>query len=336
MEILLGAVLLLGIAFDVSNGFHDSSNAIAALVATRAARPRTAVAMAAVFTMLGAILVATAVAETIGGIVQLDDSSQTLAVLFSALVAGLLWNMLTWYGGLPSSSSHALIGGLVGAGVVMAGPASIQWGGFEGLKPVGVAGALVGLAISPLLGFAIALVLSRLTRLGTRRATKQLRGPVIKGEWAAAASLAFTHGANDAQKTMGVLTLALVAGGAIPSFVVPLWVKIVCGAALTLGTALGGWRIVHTIGRSIYRLRSMDGMVSSGSSALIIGVASTFGAPVSTTHVVSSSVVGVGAARHARHVAWRVVRGIVLAWVVTMPGCALIAGIVGLVGRSLM
>ena len=335
MDALLVMVLLLGIAFDVSNGFHDSSNAIAALVATRAARPVTAIAMASVFTMLGAILVATAVAETIGGIVTLDDS-QTMIVLFSALLAGLVWNLLTWYRGLPSSSSHALIGGLVGAGLVMAGASSINWGGFDGLKPVGVAGALVGLAISPVIGFAVAWLLARSAVLATRRATKRIRGPVLRAEWATAAALAFTHGANDAQKTMGVMTLALVVAGAIPSFTVPLWVKLVCGLALTVGTALGGWRIVHTIGRSIYRLRPIDGAVSSSASSLIIGSASLLGAPVSTTHVVSSSVVGVGAARRARHVGWGVVRDMLLAWVVTMPGCAVIAAIASLVGRMLM
>ena len=153
---------------------------------------------------------------------------------------------------------------------------------------------------------------------------------------ATAAALAFTHGANDAQKTMGVMTLALVVAGAIPSFTVPLWVKLVCGLALTVGTALGGWRIVHTIGRSIYRLRPIDGAVSSSASSLIIGSASLLGAPVSTTHVVSSSVVGVGAARRARHVGWGVVRDMLLAWVVTMPGCAVIAAIASLVGRMLM
>lgn len=190
---------------------------------------------------------------------------------------------------------------------------------------MGVAGVLVGLAISPVLGAAVAWLVVRVSRRRVLRATTAVRRPVLQGEWLASATLAFTHGANDAQKTMGVLTLALVAGGVIPTFVVPLWVKLLCGAALTVGTALGGWRIVHTIGRTIYRLRPVDGLVSSGSSTLIIGAASMVGAPVSTTHVVSSSVVGVGAARHARHVGWRIVREILLAWLVTMPACALMA-----------
>ncbi|MBK6762248.1 MAG: inorganic phosphate transporter [Micrococcales bacterium] len=327
MEGAVLLVILLGIAFDVSNGFHDSSNAIAALVATRAARPGPAVVLASVFTILGPILVATAVADTVGGLLDVDPE-QTMAVLLSALVAGLLWNIATWYRGLPSSSSHALVGGLVGAALVVAGPSAVVWGGFNGVFPYGVLGVLVGLAISPLLGAAVAWVVAVAATRATRRASRQVRTPVLRGEWVTAATLSFAHGANDAQKTMGLLTLALVAGGVIPEFVVPLWVKIVCGLALTVGTALGGWRIVRTIGRRIYRLRPLDGLVSSGSSSVIIGLASAVGAPVSTTHVVSSSVVGVGASQRRRHVGWTVVRDILLAWIVTLPGCALLGALV--------
>lgn len=335
VEVLLIAVVVVGLAFDVSNGFHDSSNAIAALVATRAARPGPAIAMATVFTMLGPILMATAVAETIGGIVTLDPADTPL-VLLSALLAGLVWNLLTWYRGLPSSSSHALLGGLVGAALVVSGISSINWGGMDGWRPVGVSGALAGLAVSPLLGFGVAWLAARAAVAGVRRATKRLREPVLRAQWVTAAGLAFTHGANDAQKTMGVITAALLADGVLADFVVPLWVKIACGSALTFGTALGGWRIVHTIGRSIYRLRPIDGIASSGASSLIIGAASVAGAPVSTTHVVSSTVVGVGAARHARHVAWQVVGDIGLAWLFTMPGCALIAAALCAIGRGLL
>jgi len=328
-------VILLGIAFDVSNGFHDSSNAIAALVATRAARPGPAVVLASVFTILGPVLVATAVADTVGGLLDVDPQ-ETMAVLLSALVAGLLWNIATWYRGLPSSSSHALVGGLVGAGLVVAGPSAIVWGGFNGVFPYGVLGVLVGLAVSPLLGAAVAWIAAMAATRATRRASRQLRSPVLRGEWVTAATLSFAHGANDAQKTMGLLTLALVAGGVIPEFVVPLWVKLACGLALTVGTALGGWRIVRTIGRRIYRLRPLDGLVSSGSSSVIIGLASAVGAPVSTTHVVSSSVVGVGASRRRRHVGWVVVRDILLAWVVTLPGCALLGAVVCAVVRMVV
>lgn len=334
MDVALVAVVVIGLLFDVSNGFHDSSNSIAVLVATRAARPGPAIAMATVFTMLGPILVATAVADTIGGIVDLDPAD-TLLALLCALIAGLTWNLLTWYRGLPSSSSHALVGGLVGAGLVVAGTSAINWGPFADGHISGVGGVLIGLAISPLLGGLVAWVATLAARRATRRASRELRSGVQGTQWVAAAALSFSHGANDAQKTMGLLTLALVASGTLPEFTVPLWVKIACGTALTIGTALGGWRIVHTIGRSIYRLRPLDGVVSSGSSTAIIATASAIGAPVSTTHVVSSSVVGVGAARHAHHVAWRVVRDILTAWLVTMPVCAILAAGCCLVGEAL-
>ncbi len=336
MEGVLIAVVVLGIAFDFSNGFHDSSNSIAALVATRAARPGPAVVLASVVHDPRADHRRhRGVADTFGGLLEVGPE-QTLAILLSALVAGLIWNIATWYRGLPSSSSHALVGGLVGAGLVMAGPSAIVWGGFNGVFPYGVLGVLAGLAISPVLGAAVAWAFTVAAGWATRRATRQLRTPVLRGEWVTAATLAFVHGANDAQKTMGLLTLALVAAGAIPSFVVPLWLKVACGVALTVGTALGGWRIVDTIGRRIYRLRPMDGLVSSGSSSLIIGFASLIGAPVSTTHVVSSSVVGVGANRRRRHVGWIVVRDILLAWLVTLPACALMGAAVCAVARMVM
>jgi inorganic phosphate transporter, PiT family len=318
------AVVVLAVAFDVSNGFHDSSNVIAVLVATGAARPGAAVALSATFNLLGPIVAGTAVADTVGGIVTIGPT-QTIEVLLAAIIAGLTWNILTWWRGLPSSSSHALVGGLIGAGLVTAGPAAIRWGGLEGFRPSGVSGVLVGLAISPMLGALAGLVGTGATRRALRRADRRVERPIRRGEWVTAAALAFAHGTNDAQKMMGVITLALLAGGLVPSFVVPLWVKIVCALALTVGSGLGGWRVVRTIGRGIYRIRPLDGLVSQSSSALVIGAAALVGAPVSTTHVVASSIVGVGAARRRRHVRWPVVREILLAWVVTLPASAAIA-----------
>jgi inorganic phosphate transporter, PiT family len=331
---VLIVVVVLAVAFDTSNGFHDSSNVIAALVATGAARPGPAVALSAAFNLLGPIVAGTAVADTVGGIITVG-SRQTLGVLVAATVAALAWNILTWWRGLPSSSSHALVGGLVGAGLVTTGPDAIRWGGLNGIRPVGVGGVLVGLAVSPVLGGLVGVALSVAARRATRRAHHRLRRPILRGEWVTAAALAFSHGTNDAQKMMGVITLALVAGGSLPAFAVPLWVKVVCAAALTVGSALGGWRVVRTIGRGIYRIRPLDGLVSQGSSALVIGAAAVLGAPVSTTHVVASSIVGVGAARRRRHVRWPVVREILLAWAVTLPATAAIAAAAALAGRSL-
>jgi inorganic phosphate transporter, PiT family len=330
----LVAVVVLATAFDLSNGFHDSSNVIAALVATRAARPAHALVLCAVFNLLGPILAGTAVADTVGGIVT-GGPAQTLVILLAALSAALAWNIATWWRGLPSSSSHALVGGLVGAGLVTAGSHAVEWGGLHGLRPFGVLGVLAGLALSPLLGAIAGLGLERVMRRALRRARSEVDQPIRGGEWVTASVLAFAHGTNDAQKTMGLITVALLAAGAVPAFEVPLWVKVICATALTVGSGLGGWRVARTIGRGIYRLRPLDGLVSQGASALVIGGAAFLGAPVSTTHVVASSVVGLGAARRRRHVRWPVVREILLAWVVTMPVCALLAAAVGLFARRL-
>lgn len=325
-------VVVLALAFDLSNGFHDSSNAVAAPVATGAMRPAQAVSVSAVFNLLGPVLVGTAVADTVGGIVVLAPA-ETLAILVCALLAALAWNVLTWWRGLPSSSSHALVGGLVGAGLVTGGLPAIAWGGLHGWRPVGVLGVLVGLAISPVLGGLLGWCAEVGARRAVRRAHRRIASPIRRGEWVTSAGLAFAHGTNDAQKTMGVITTALLAGGVIGTFSVPFWVKLACAGCLTVGSAFGGWRIVRTIGRGIYRIRPLDGLVSQGSSAGVIGVAAFLGAPVSTTHVVASSVVGVGAARRWRHVRWPVVREIVLAWVVTMPSCAALAGVAAGVWR---
>jgi PiT family inorganic phosphate transporter len=325
----LVTVVVLALAFDLTNGFHDSSNSLAAPVATRAMTPRQALVVTTTFTLLGPIIAGTAVADTVGGLIEVG-TDDILGILLAALVAAVAWNLLTWRFGLPSSSSHALVGGLVGAALVIGGVASVNWGGLDGWRPVGVLGVLVALAISPLLGALAGWLTEVSARRALRRADQRVSGPLKTGQWGTSAALAFAHGTNDAQKTMGLITLALVAAGTLSSFVVPLWVKVTCAAAMTIGTALGGWRIVRTLGRGIYRIRPLDGLASQGSSTLVIGGAAMLGAPVSTTHVVASSVVGVGAARRRRHVRWPVVREILLAWVVTMPGCAAMAAAVAL------
>jgi PiT family inorganic phosphate transporter len=331
----VSVVVLLAVAFDLTNGLHDSSNAIAAPVATRAMAPVTAVTLAAIFTVLGPILAGTAVADTVGGLVDVDSTS-TLELLFAALAAALAWNLITWWRGLPSSSSHALVGGLVGAGIAVGGLDAVRWGGLDGWRPTGILGVLCALAISPVVGFLGGCAGEWVARRSLRRARRGVTRSLLRGEWITCATLSFVHGTNDAQKTMGVITLALVATGSLSSFVVPLWVKVVCAMALTIGTALGGWRIVRTIGRGIYRIRPLDGFVSQAASTLVIGGAAGFGAPVSTTHVVASSVAGVGAGRRVRHVRWPVVREIGLAWLVTLPACTCIAATVTLLERVVL
>ena len=323
---LLIAVLI-ALVFDFTNGFHDSANAIAALVATRAARPGQAVVLASVFTVLGPVLAGTAVANTVGGIITLPPA-QVVAVVGAGLTGGVLWNLATWWRGLPASSSHALVGGLVGAALAQGGVDAVRWGGIVDWRPVGVFGVLISLAVSPLLGFGVGWLGTRLAARPARRARRGVERSVRRGEWVTASALAFSHGSNDAQKTMGVITLLLVSTGHLAVFAVPLWVKLASGAAITIGTSIGGWRIVRTLGTGIYRIRPLDGFISQGGSATVILGAAALGGPVSTTHVVASSVVGVGAAQRRRHVRWAVVSEIGAAWLVTLPSSAVVAALV--------
>ncbi len=335
MDAGLVLAIALAFAFSFTNGFHDASNAIATLVATRGARPLQAVVLAAIFNMLGPLVVGAAVASTIGGIVTVEGANG-VEIIGAGLAAAVSWNVFTWWFGLPSSSGHALVGGLVGAGLVEGGIEAINWGGFDGWHPVGVLGTLVALAVSPFLGALVALVVIRGVRLAARRATRHWRGPVVAGEWGMSAALAFSHGANDAQKSIGVIAALLLADGQIETLSAPVWAEVGCAATLTLGTALGGWRIVETVGRRIYHLRAVESLASQTASTGVILGASLLGGPVSTTHVVASSVVGIGAGRRRyRHVRWLVVRNIGLAWVATMPATAVLAAGAFVVWRSL-
>ncbi len=331
----LGLAIAFSIAFSFTNGFHDAANAIATLVATRGARPGQAIVLSAIFNMLGALLVGTAVADTIAGIVTVAPD-EAVAMIGSGVLAATVWNVITWSRGIPSSSAHALVGGLAGAALAEAGSGAINWGGLEGHKPVGVLGVLIVLAVSPVLGVAFGLILERINARGLRRATKEIRRPIRAAEWVMSAALSFGHGANDAQKSMGVVAALLLATGHIDSLTVPLWVKVICGAALTLGTALGGWRIVRTIGRRIFRLAAIDGFSSQSASTAVILPATYLGGPVSTTQVVASSVVGVGGSRRRwAHVRWTVVRSIAFAWLLTLPASAALGAVTLVVWRAL-
>ena len=340
----VGLIIAIGFAaaFALTNGFHDASNAIATLVATRGATPGQAVLLSAVFNMGGAVLLGTAVADTIGKIVTVPQT-QVVTVVGAGLAGATAWNLLTWALGLPSSSGHALVGGLGGAAIAdgvisgYGGPQSVQWGGFEGWHPTGIIGVLVALLISPVLGFVFAFVLLRFLRLVSRRWTTRWANPVRAGGWLAAAGLSFSHGGNDAQKAMGVIAVLLLASGHTTTLSVPLWAKILTGVALTAGTALGGWRIVRTIGRRIFTLTPVDSFSSQVSSTAVILGASLIGAPVSTTQVVASSVVGVGAGRRRwQHVRWQIVREMGIAWLTTIPAAAALAIVVLLGWRALI
>jgi PiT family inorganic phosphate transporter len=335
MDVELVLAIVLAVAFAVTNGFHDASNSIAALVVTRTATPLQAIVLASVFNLLGPLLVGAAVANTIGGIVTVTPSAAD-QVIGAGLAAAVAWNLATWSRGLPSSSAQALVGGLVGAALAEGGLGAVSWGGIEHGRPVGVLGTLISLAISPPLGALAALLVIRALRRIARRATRRWATPVSGGQWAAAAALSFSHGANDAQKAVGVIAALLLAGGRISTLAAPTWVTFVCAAALTVGTALGGWRIIRTVGRGIYRIQRIEGLASTGASAAVIFGASLVGAPTSTSQVVASSVVGVGGGRWRwRHVHWEVVRHIGIAWLITLPSTGLLGALLFVLWRAL-
>jgi len=327
MDTGLAVAVLLAIGFAVTNGLHDAANSIATLVATRAARPGQAIVLAAVFNMLGPLLIGAAVADTIGGLLSVSASVAS-EVIASGLAAATAWNLVTWRLGLPSSSGHALVGGLVGAGLVEGGLSAINWGGMDGLHPVGVFGTLIALAISPVLGGLGGLLVIRGLRRLVRRGTRRWHGPINGGQWVMSAALSFSHGANDAQKAVGVIAALLLAAGETETLSAPTWATVACAIALTVGTALGGWRIIRTVGRRIYRIQQIEGLASQTASSGVILGASLLGAPTSTSQVVASSVVGIGAGRRRlHHVNWSVVRQMGLAWLITMPATAVLAGV---------
>lgn len=329
----LDLAIVLAVAYAFTNGLHDAANSIATLVATRAARPGPAVVLAAAGNILGPVLFGAAVADVVAGIVQVP-ASETVAVIGAALTSAVAWNVVTWKLGIPSSSGHALVGGLAGAAIAAGGIDAVNWGPLDGWKPSGVGGVLLALAIAPVAGFAAGWVLERMLRRGLARATAEVRGPVRASQWVMSGVVAFGHGANDGQKAVGLIAALLLSAGKIDSLHAPTWAALGCGVALTVGTALGGWPIVKTVGRRLFRLRPADSLASQGGSAMVLLASTAVGAPVSTTQIVSSSVVGAGSGRRRlHHIHWPVVREILLAWLVTLPVCALLAVVAQAVWR---
>jgi PiT family inorganic phosphate transporter len=317
------AVFGLAVLFDYINGFHDTANAIATSVSTRALSPRVAIAMSATANFVGA-LTGTAVAKTIGaGLIV--PQAEGGAVVAAALVGAIVWNLLTWRLGIPSSSSHALIGGLLGASAAAIGFGAWQVGGILGKVILPLVGSpVVGFAG----GFALMVVIFNLFR---RAHPKTMNDRFRRLQVLSAAFMAFSHGSNDAQKTMGVMTLALVSAGIIPEFKVPLWVIILAAGAISFGTAAGGWRIIRTMGSKVVKLDPVHGFAAETTAASIIFGASTLGMPVSTTHVISSAILGVGSSDRFRAVHWGVARRIGIAWVLTLPASGLVAALAYLV-----
>ena len=320
---ILVAVFGLAVLFDYINGFHDTANAIATSVSTRALKPHWAIAMSATANFVGA-LTGTAVAKTIGAGLITPQAEGGLVVA-AALVGAIVWNLLTWRLGIPSSSSHALIGGLLGASAAAIGFGAWQIGGIVGKVILPLVGSpIVGFAF----GFALMVVIFNLFR---RAHPKTMNDRFRRLQVLSAAFMAFSHGSNDAQKTMGVMTLALVSAGIIPEFKVPLWVIILAAGAISLGTAAGGWRIIRTMGTKVVRLDPVHGFAAETTAATIILGASTLGMPVSTTHVISSAILGVGSSDRFRAVHWGVARRIGIAWVLTLPASGIVAALAYLV-----
>lgn len=316
VEIIFLIILALG--FDFLNGFHDSANSIATVVSTRVLSPRNAVMFAAFFNMIAFFIFGLHVANTIGkGII--DIAIVDNAVVFGALIGACGWNIITWYFGLPTSSSHALIGGMIGAGLVKAGPAA--------LVMAGIIKTLMFIIISPLAGFLLGLGLGHIVYFIARGASPLLIDQFFrKGQLLSAALYSMGHGGNDAQKTMGIIASLLFSAGLLgKSFYVPQWVILLCYAAISVGTMFGGWRIVKTMGQKIAKLRPVDGFCAETAAALTLFTASAMGVPVSTTHTITGSIVGVGSLRRMSAVKWGVAGRIVWAWVITIPCSAAIA-----------
>jgi PiT family inorganic phosphate transporter len=309
--------VVVALAFDFTNGFHDTANAVATSVSTRALSPRMAVFVAAIANLAGAF-VTTAVAKTVGkGII--DTGLATEKTVLAALLGGIAWNLLTWWLGLPSSSSHALIGGLVGAALVQSGSKGVEWNGV-------VHKVALPALVSPALGFVGAFVILlaiywAFVWLTPGLANRGFRlGQLASGTW-----VAFTHGANDAQKTMGVIALALFEAHRIDHFYIPVWVIVAAGLAIGAGTYAGGWRIMRTLGQRIFSMEPASGFAAQVSGGSVIYLATHFGYPVSTTHVVSGSVMGAGATKRFSAVRWGVAGNIIFAWLLTIPAAALVA-----------
>jgi len=313
-ELLL--VIFLALVFDFLNGVHDSSNIVATMIASRAFSPRSALALTAVANFMGPFLFGVAVATTIGDEVA-QASALNINVIIACLVGAIVWNLLTWFLGIPSSSSHALIGGMVGA--VIAGA------GFDAIKLHGLEKVLVALFTSPIIGFVFGFIITRLIYFMAQKASPEVNWFFKKGQLITALAMAFSHGTNDAQKTMGIITLSLLISGSISSFHVPTWVVALSAGAIGLGTAFGGWKLIRTLGGKFYKIRPVHGFSTQLTSGLVILTASFLGLPVSTSQVVSSAIIGVGSSERFGKVRWSVAQEIVAAWFITIPASALVS-----------
>ncbi len=321
--------VLIVLVYDYTNGLQDAANMLATIVASRATTPIQAAILVCAFTFLGPLLGGTAVANTIGNFVDVTDleTAASLTVVLAGLAGAVAWNLVTWWFGLPASSSQALVGGLVGAVVVAAGPDYVVWG-FSAMargQLTGVTKVLGALLVSPVLGFLLGWVTHRIMSFALRGARPGVNRFLRGIQWLTTAALAFSHGTNDAQKGMGIIAMLLVLGGVNAEFRVPLWVILVSATAIALGTLAGGWRIVRTLGFGIYKVRPIHALDAQLASSGVILAASAIGGPVSTTQVVSTAIMGIGASERPKSVRWGTAQHIVGTWLVTMPGAAAVS-----------
>jgi PiT family inorganic phosphate transporter len=312
LVIVIGFALL----FDFLNGMRDASNIVATMISSRAFRPQTALAITATAEFLGPFLFNVVVAKTIGSDV-VESQVLTLQTVAACLIGAIIWNLITWFFGIPGSSSHALIGGLVGAVLMQAG--------LDAIKPAGLYKVLIALFTSPLVGFLVGFIFTRLIYFLARRATPRINEFFSKAQFFTAIAMGLSHGANDSQKTMGIITLSLLIAGVLPAFQVPLWVIVACAGMISLGAGFGGWRLIRTLGARFYKIRPLHSFSTQLTSAFVIAGASLFGLPVSTSQVVSSAIIGVGASERFGKVRWSVAGDILTAWLLTIPASALLA-----------
>lgn len=311
---------ILALFFCFMNGVHDSRNVVSTLISSRAYSPRVALGLTALAELIGPFLFGSGVAKTIGrGVVDSDSVSEV--VLLAALATAILWNLVTWYFKLPSSSSHALIGGLLGAVSMRAGAGAVQ---VDGLLKI-----LLFLFLSPVIGFVIGYLLLKFILALCQDSTPRINNFFKRTQILTALALGLSHGSNDGQKSMGIITLALVTGGYLSAFTVPLWVIALCAFALSLGTAVGGWKLIHTVGGLFfYKIRPVDGFAAQVTSTLVIFGSSLFGGPVSATQVINSSIMGIGTAERANKVRWGMAQDIITSWILTIPATTLAAAVV--------
>lgn len=326
--------IILAIAFAFTNGFQDAATTAATMVSSRAATPRQAIVLIAAMNGIGAMIGGTAVAYTIAELVDVDDPNLTLVIMLSALLGAVIWNIITWYFGIPSSSTYGLVGGIVGAGVAVAGLGSISWGLDElinNAELVGVMKIVAFLIISVLFGLIGGYLAYKLSMLLLRNAKRSVNKTLKRSQWGVASIFALANGANDSQKQLGIIALILLSAGYATTIDIPLWARVGIAAAMTLGTMAGGWRVMKTVGSKLFDVQPIHSIDSQAVSGVAVIISTMEGAPISSTQVVSSSIIGIGAADNPKKVNWSKGKGILYAWGITLPASALIAGTVALI-----